>query len=451
MGNEITQAQLLPLARYAMNLREDEKTSMQNAQAQVLAIGGYKAFEMSKSCWDFTKNWSANSAELNALKGATNQETLFNIKRHRELKALAERLPKAPTTPRPTLSANPTAKEIAELQKHLKSDMYSDVRQAINNAKNKTGKDYADAVQEINKKLAEANLKVHTEQVSAAGALKPTSKIAKALYFIKDKTGWNKLKGLGKSALANSSKLRNAANFARGKGILTLAALAPDAIEVGQTYKQLGARAAAKQTGKSLFVAGSAVGGYSAGTAAAAFAGAKIGLAAGSTGGPVGAAIGAVVGLACGLIGSYFATKGAQAIVGKTELEKHNDNQAANLAKEATSDQKALNTLLTGVKERAAQDIASGTAIPENIQKTFLETVQNAASASNVSSSSPSGTQSSAGLSINKNSKLITALENFIKSIKSPVQSNSYAFGMMNPMLMNPTMNYGLGSFSMIS
>lgn len=450
MGNEITQAQLLPLARYAMNLPEDEKASMQNPQAQVLAIGGYKAFEMGKSCWDFTKNWSANSAELNALKGATNQETLFNLKRHRELRALAARLPKAPTTPRPTLSANPTAKEIAELQKHLKSDMYSDVRQAINNAKNKTGKDYADAVKEINKKIAEANLKVHTEQVSAAGALKPTSKIGKALNFIKDKTGWNKLKGLGKSALANSSKLRSAANFAKGKGILTLAALAPDAIEVGQTYKELGAGATAKQTGKSLFVAGSAVAGYSAGTAAAAFAGAKIGLAAGSASGPVGAAIGAVAGLACGLIGSYFATKGAQALVGKTELEKHKDKLAANLAEEAGTDPKALNTLLTGVKARAVQDISSGTAIPDNIQNAFQETVKNADLDSKKAASTSSSTEVVNGLS-SKNSKVINALESFIKSLRNPVQSNPYTFGMMNSMLMNPTMNYGLGSFSMIS
>lgn len=447
MGNEITQAQLLPLARYSLNLPEDEKTSTQNPQAQAMAIGGYKAFEMGKSCWDFTKNWSANTAELNALKGANKQETLFNIKRYNELKELEARIPKTPATPRPTPSANPTAKEIAELQKHLKSDMYSDVRQAINNAKNKTGQDYADAVKEINKKIAEANLKVHTEQVSAAGTLKPTSKMGKAFNFIKDKIGWNKLKGFGKSALANSSKLRSAANFARGKGVLTLVALAPDAMEVGKTYKKLGAGAAAKQTGKSLFVAGSAVAGYSAGTAAAAFAGAKLGLAAGSVGGPVGAAIGAVAGIACGLIGSYFATKGAQALVGKTELEKHNDNQAANLAKEATSDPNALNTLLTGVKERAAKDISNGVAVPDNIQNAFQETVQKANLGSKESAST---TQSSDGLS-NKKSKLITALENFIKSLRTPVQSNSYQFGMMNPMLMNPTMNYGFGSFSMIS
>lgn len=95
---------------------------------------------------------------------------------------------------------------------------------------------------------------------------------------------------------------------------------------------QLGSDKGFKQLGKTAVKTAAEVGGWAAGSALGAKAGAAIGA---CIGGPVGAAVGGVVGVLGGFLGSFLCSKAADVVVGPTEVEKAQQEQAEQLAQQA--------------------------------------------------------------------------------------------------------------------
>lgn len=188
-------------------------------------------------------------------------------------------------------------------------------------------------------------------------------------------------KGTDKAALAAQRVLASGKNFAEGlkaiesggsiikaigKGIKGNAWFAGISLGIGILTDvipsfQLGADKGFKQLGKTAVKTGAEVGGWAAGSALGAKAGAAIGA---CVGGPVGAAIGGIIGIAGGFLGSFLCSKAADAVVGPSEVELAQEEQAKVIAQQATAQgdsaiseiaQAAYNQLLQNAAENGGE------------------------------------------------------------------------------------------------
>ena len=188
-------------------------------------------------------------------------------------------------------------------------------------------------------------------------------------------------KGTDSAALAAQKVLASGKNFAEGlkaieggkgilktigKGIKGNAWFAGISFGIGVLTDvipafQLGSDRGFKQLGKTAVKTGAEVGGWAAGSALGAKAGAAIGA---CVGGPVGAAIGGIVGVVCGFLGSFLCSKAADAIVGPSEVELAQEEQAREIAQQATAQgdsaiseiaQAAYNQLLQNAAENGGE------------------------------------------------------------------------------------------------
>lgn len=284
-----------------------------------------------------------------------------------------------------------------KIQKSLinfrKTQMYDGVRQLIQDAKGLKGKDYANKMKEIQKAIADADLRVFKETTS--GSLRPVTRRGKLWSGVKKATGYTTAKGGVETALTKSSKLRQMAKAGRANALtavsIDLALAAPEIYATKETFDMIdedgnyihdqydeegnlivkgsgkeakGTEKALKQTGRVVTTAGAQVAAYAigakAGTAAVAALWAAKGAALGSVAPGVGTAIGAVVGLAVGLTASYFAGKAMESALGKSELDQLKDkteNQPAEeLAIKAQSDDAILEEVLSAAQERYSKE-----------------------------------------------------------------------------------------------
>lgn len=326
---------------------------------------------------------AARQAKLNELKTAVAE--IKNANGFANLKDVAAEIKK--------LNGQNYKKIQKTLNQFRKTQMYDGVRQLIQDAKGLKGKDYANKMKEIQKAIADADLKVFRETTS--GSLKPVTKRGKLWNGVKKATGYTSAKGVVQTAFTKSSTLRQAAKFGRSNALtavsLDLALAVPEIIAIKDTFDQVdedgnyindqydekgnlivkgsgkeakGSEKALKQTGRVAATAGAQVAAYAigakAGTAAVAALWAAKGAALGSVAPGIGTAIGAVAGLAAGLAASYFAGKAMEKALGKSELDKLKDkteNQPAEeLALKAQTDEQILEEVLLAAKERYSQE-----------------------------------------------------------------------------------------------
>ena len=125
---------------------------------------------------------------------------------------------------------------------------------------------------------------------------------------------------------------------------------------VAPTFSQLGAEKGFKQLGKSAAKSGASAVGWVAGAAIGTKVGAMLGSIIPGPGTAIGAAAGALIGsvctMVCGSIGMKYARKGAEAIVGKDELVKFNEEQKKETAKLATQDASSADQIVSSAYQR---------------------------------------------------------------------------------------------------
>lgn len=236
-------------------------------------------------------------------------------------------------------------------QPNMKADYYTNVKTDLSNVKKLAsegklhGKELKTALNGINDKIYQAELNVLNDIKN--GTIKETGFMSKINKY----TGMNAanrvcLKAATKEGATATAKATRVAGRV-GRGLIKGGGPACFAIEMAfetpeliETYSKLGAGKGTKQLAKTTAVVGASTLGFVAGAKVGGILGAKIGTAIGAcfggVGAPIGAAVGAIIGIGCGLLGSWLCRKGAQAAVGKSELEKAANMKTGSLTWEMT-------------------------------------------------------------------------------------------------------------------
>ena len=306
------------------------------------------------------KNKAAKDA-IKYLKGDNIFQTINNRSNYNSLLELEKKTAARPTYAEMSATTKPSAR--AKLfNKSVKATYYDEARKLIEEAKAKklTGKELREHLKKVDEAIAKADLEVH--KAVKSGLIKPATKMGKAWAGVKKYTGYDAVNGALKKGAASSNKaVRTIAKGAKGGGIATAAiGLAIETPEIIETYKKCGAGKGTKQLAKTTAVAAAEGVGYAVGAKVGAIAGAKLGATIGTCiGGPVGTAIGgavgALVGVGTGILCSWLAGKGVKSLMGKSELQKHNEAEAKKLAKNAKNSKEGKEKLLSEVEKKAAE------------------------------------------------------------------------------------------------
>lgn len=317
---------------------------------------------------NYTTAWNAlqekNKAAKDAikyLKGDNIFQTINNRSNYNSLLELEKKTAARPTYAEMSATTKPSAR--AKLfNKSVKATYYDEARKLIEEAKTKklTGKELREHLKKVDEAIAKADLEVH--KAVKSGLIKPATKMGKAWAGVKKYTGYDAVNGALKKGAASSNKaVRTIAKGAKGGGIATAAiGLAIETPEIIETYKKCGAGKGTKQLAKTTAVVAAEGVGYAVGAKVGAIAGAKLGATIGTCiGGPVGTAIGgavgALVGVGTGILCSWLAGKGVKSLMGKSELQKHNEAEAKKLAKNAKNSKEGKEKLLSEVEKKAAE------------------------------------------------------------------------------------------------
>lgn len=239
-----------------------------------------------------------------------------------------------------------------------KAKIYKDARvdSLINEAKYLQGKELKAKLKEIEAAKAQADLTLH--KAMSEGIIKPPTKWGRAWYGFKKYTGINAVNGLVKKGLASKNVLARglAKGVKSGGPLMAVFSLAMETPNLIKTYKTCGTAKGNKELAKTGAVVAAETVGYAVGAKVGGIAGAKIGAGIGTfIGGPIGTAIGAAVGgligVGCGIFASHYAGKRMRKLVGKSELDKHNEEVKEKLAKEAKT-QKGKLKLIKSIEEQ---------------------------------------------------------------------------------------------------
>ena len=301
-----------------------------------LRIGGGKVkniFSKNKPS-KFTE--ARKKVELRQLKGKNIFETYGNAKKYNTIVELEKSLPKLPTGGA--------------------TDHFSNARNALTEAKTLRGAAQVKKIKEAEQLIAQAKL--------AAYNAKPVGKL-KTLTGIK--AGNKALKTLA----ANSSKFRAVTKFVKGNALFTLMSVACNYDKFATTEAVCGKKARNKEIAKSVGVAVAESVGFMAGMKAGAALGTAIGSAVPGVGNIVGAVAGAVIG---GLV-SWGAGKVAHKAMGKSEVEKHNEEQARLWALKSKYNMETRETLLANATAKLSQDIQISNATPEELAQAGIQPI----------------------------------------------------------------------------
>ena len=323
----------------------------------------YKNFGNYTSAWQelMAKNKAAKNA-INYLKGNNIFETINNRSNYNSLLELEKNIKTAPNYSNWSTLKTETARK-KFINQGRKAKYYDEARKLIEEAKTKklTGKELKEHLKKVDEAIAKADLEVHKAVTS--GEIKPATLRGKAWAGVKKYTGYDAVNGaLKKGATSSNKVVKNFAKGAKGGGLATAAiGLAIESTEIVETYKKCGTRKGTKQLAKSTAVAAAEGVGYAVGAKVGAIAGAKVGATIGTCiGGPIGTAIGgavgALIGVGTGILCSWAAGKGMKAMVGKSELEKHKEEEARKLAKNAMKTNEGKEKLLSKVEEKSRKE-----------------------------------------------------------------------------------------------
>ena len=245
-----------------------------------------------------------------------------------------------------------------KMAKVAKADIYKvakekaiNIRNGIKNGTLK-GKNLQNAIAELDQTIAQCDKKALSLNI------KPTSKLGKIKAGLSKCTGAKAVnkaltKGIASESKVVSGASKAARGFIKGGGALTAAIeFGFEVPDIVQTFRECGSAKGWKQVGKSATIAVASGAGFAAGAAV----GGKLGAAIGTCiGGPIGTVVGGAIGIACGLVGSWLCSKAAKEVVGKSELEKKQEQDATALAQEAYSDPAKQEELLAAYEQMITQ------------------------------------------------------------------------------------------------
>lgn len=343
----------------------------------------YKAFsEMRKADVSYVDAWKSLTKKAKQEKLSksflTESESFWqgrkNIANYNKVQSWAKSFPKYDTTKK---ISELTGKELANYNKSL---CYKEAQKLINEIQTKKLKGQAlkEQVAKILDAIREGDAKVHEMKISG-GLL--TSKLGTASNWVKNKTGYNALKGNILKSSRGASALRMVSKGAKGTGIFAIIGgllEIPNLISAHQVDKAEKAQGRdsnylGRQAVKSTVKVASNVLGYAAGSAAA-------GAAAGTIFPGIGNIAGAIIGFVGGCIGAMATGYVADKVVGEhtaseeylAKLDSENKTKSKILAKEAESNSETRDQLLMTMYQK----IENGEISDSDVIKAFKKELE---------------------------------------------------------------------------
>lgn len=372
------------LTRYALGYTPEEKEYSVDPSSTVFTIGIEKGIRGFNTILPYAKNhkqaWAQQKTLEEALKGTNRTETVKNYKRAMEIQNSQRRLLEAEIKEIEKSNLSKTQKDA--LIDCKKSTHYNNLKNEIEAAKKLDKKAYAQKIKDLEQKIADLNLKNATKKITDI----PTTKVGKIGYYTKKYSGYLKANKKVAELVAKSSKLQKLAKFGRANAATAVGIdLLFGIPEIIETKKELGTAKAIKQTGRVVAIAGTQVAAYAAG----AKAGAALGAAVGSVIPGAGTLVGSVLGAAVGLTASYFAGKGVQKILGKSELDQAQDKIAEEVTAQAAQNPEALTNVMLSAQEKFANDPEQ----PDSIVKAYNNVIENLENQNNPAEATQSNTR----------------------------------------------------------
>ena len=334
------QKDLQVLARYANGLEVNPKKEKITDGLTVMNIMSYPLTMSAYDGYRWVKNNKGNYKE--AFQKVTQEaKSINNVLKKTGVQGVLRNV-----DAKNVLASIPEEEYLNTLSSATK-DLYKKAQSYATAAASTTG-NIKGALKQANQHLTEANAAAYAER--AANATGIFSKVKNALGITAVNKGLNNL--AAKSPVF--SKCLDAYRNESGTFMLVLEGGMEAATNVVPTFKKLGAKRGFKQLGKSAATTVSSVAGWVAGSALGSKVGSIIKAATGST--KAGAVLGVFADKACSYIGGsivqHFASKGAQKLVGKSELEKAKEEEVNALAEMAQNDEEVLQALLVAANER---------------------------------------------------------------------------------------------------
>ena len=334
------QKDLQVLARYANGLEVNPKKEKITDGLTVMNLMSYPLTMSAYDGYRWVKNNKGNYKEA-FKKVTTEAKTANNILKQTGLKGVLRNV-----DAKNVLASIPEEEYLNTLSTATQN-LYKQA-QSYATAATATSGNIKGALKQANQKLTEANAAAYAERAANASGIFTKAKNALGITAVN--------KGLNNLAAKSPvfSKCLDAYRNESGTFMLVLEGGMEAATNVVPTFKQLGAKRGFKQLGKSTATTISSVAGWVAGSAIGSKVGSLIKAATGST--KAGALIGVFADKACSYIGGsivqHFASKGAQKLVGKSELEKAKEEETTALAEMAQNDEEVLQALLVAANER---------------------------------------------------------------------------------------------------
>lgn len=324
------------LARYAsgMNIVESDKS---------LKVSDLTSYPVTITCYDSYQWLKANKGNY---KAAFEQVRNTAKESRNLLKTAGVNGVLRASSAKEILASIPQAEALKTLSSSTQ-DLYKKAQNLAQVAA-KTPKDAKGALKVAKQTFAQANAAAYAETAKNATGI--FGKAKNALGITKINNGLNKL-------AAKSSVFNNCLEAYRNESgtlMLALEGGVEVATNVVPTFKKLGAKRGFKQLGKSAATTVSSVAGWVAGSAVGSSVGKVIKSACG--GSKIGTLAGVLAETVCSYVGGsiaqHFATKGANKLVGKSELEKAKEEEVKALAELAEKDDEVLNSLLQAAANR---------------------------------------------------------------------------------------------------
>lgn len=228
-------------------------------------------------------------------------------------------------------------------------DLYKNAQKLAEAVKaNPSNKDIAKQASQM---LAKANAASYAEMAKGTGLYQK----------FKNATGITKVGQATRNMAAKSSTFKtclDAYNNESGNFMLVMEGAAETFCNVIPTFKKLGFKRGMKQLGRSTARVFTSVAGWVAGSAVGSKIGEVVGSLVGNT--KVGAVVGAIAGrvgsYVAGTVGQHYANKAVTKVLGKTELEKAQDEDCVKIAQAAQEDPEVFDALIQQAAERLVNE-----------------------------------------------------------------------------------------------
>lgn len=295
-----------------------------------------------KPAWDEFTGKEAEKAKLFDAKGGFKSADAYKV-------ALNEH------TARSITDIIPDDEKLSKVSPEAKA-LYEAARKNSEAAVKTSGEAADKLLKEASESLAKAEALAHSD----LSKIKPEGFLSKVTYGFKKYTGINALNGRIKNFAVKSPAVAKLLRYGRGNGAFLMIGGLTELFQIVPAFTQLGIGSGISQIFKSATKTAASTVGWIAGAAVAAKGGAMLGAvlrsASHGKGGVAAKLAESVFSIVGGSVASWFATKGAEKIVGKDEMTKFQERKAQEKTQEIAQNPEEIQTVVAEAAQKLQQE-----------------------------------------------------------------------------------------------